>query len=305
MANRQMRAALLALFASATLSFIDNFVGPVAEEASIWQFQVVRTLIVIPILLTFARVTGQRVRPVSLRKTALRSFAVSTGLLIYFAALGVLPVAQAGAGLFSAPIWVLLFSALLFAARITLFQVGAMLTGFAGVLMLLQPDLTALSVLSLMPLVAGIFYGLGMLLTPYLCQDETPIALAMGIFVIMGTISLALLAYFTVFPVAEPTFLTGGWVAPTSRFFWLTALQGVGAVIAVSCIAEAYRIGTPSYVAVFEYSFLIFASLWAFLLWGLVSNAMALAGIIVILVSGVALTLRQARDDAVLPAPRK
>ncbi|MEB8388565.1 DMT family transporter [Rhodobacteraceae bacterium KMM 6894] len=296
MVNRQTRAALLALFASAVLSFIDNFVAPVAEEASIWQFQVVRTVIVIPILLIFARVTGHRLRPVSVRKTALRSIAVSTGLLIYFAALGVLPVAQAGAGLFSAPIWVLLFSALLFSARITWFQVAAILAGFAGVLMLLQPDLAALSLLSLMPLVAGVFYGLGMLLTPYLCGDDTPGALAMGIFLTMGTISLALLTYLTVFPAAEPTFLTGGWVAPTPRFFWLTAFQAIGAVIAVSCIAEAYRIGPPSYVAVFEYTFLIFASLWAFLLWGLPTNAIAIAGIAVILVSGVALTLRQARD---------
>jgi hypothetical protein len=29
-------------------------------------------------------------------------------------------------------------------------------------------------------------------------------------------------------------------------------------------VARAYRIGTPAMVAVFEYSFLIFASLWAF-----------------------------------------
>lgn len=297
LANSQTRAAVLALVASAILSFIDNFVGRVAEEAAIWQFQVVRALIAVPLLLVFGRATGQKVRPVKLRKTALRSLTVSAGLLIYFAALGVLPVAQAGAGLFSAPIWVLLFSALLFSVRITLLQVVAILAGFTGVLMLLQPDPETLSMLSLLPLAAGLFYGLGMLLTPYLCAEESPVALAIGIFIAIGSISAVMLIYFSLFPVVQPTFLTGGWVPPTPRFVWLTAFQAVGAVIAVTCIAEAYRIGTPAYVAVFEYSFLIFASLWAFMLWGLVTNALAMFGIAVILVSGTALTLWQSRVE--------
>ncbi|QIE46686.1 DMT family transporter [Pseudohalocynthiibacter aestuariivivens] len=293
MASHQVRAAFLALFASAVLSLIDNFVGLVAEEAAVWQFQVVRAMIAIPLLLVIGRLTGQTLRPANLRNVALRSVCVSVGLLIYFAALGALSVAQAGAGLFSAPIWVLLLSALLFNVRITLVKLLAILTGFAGVLMLLQPDIEALSMLSLLPLAAGVFYGLGMLLTPFLCHDETPVALAIGIFVAMGAMSLIMLIYFSLVPTANPTFLTGGWVAPTSRFFFLTAFQALGAVIAVICIAEAYRIGTPSNVAVFEYSFLIFASIWGFMLWGVMTDALAIFGIAIILASGTFLAFRQ------------
>jgi len=291
-ANPNTRAALLALFASAILSFIDNFVYSVSQEAGIWQFQVVRTLFAVPMLLLIAMITSHSLRPVNLGKLALRSLVVSTGLLIYFAALGVLPVAQAGAGLFSAPIWVLLFSALLFSVRITMFQLLAILIGFAGVLMLLQPDLQGLSKLSFLPLAAGLFYGLGMLLTPHLCAKESPITLTIGIFLTIGLISLALLFYFSMFPTENPTFLTQGWVAPTARFLWLTLLQGGGAVIAVSCISQAYRIGAPSYVAVVEYSFLIFASLWAFLLWGTPTNTLSVVGIVIILITGAVLTKR-------------
>jgi len=295
----QVRSALLAMFASAMLSFIDNFVGRVAEEAAIWQFQVVRALIAIPLLVIFGQLTGQALVPVNIPKLALRSLTVSIGLLIYFAALGVLPVAQAGAGLFSAPIWVLVFSAVFFSVRITLFQFVAIFAGFVGVLMLLQPDPVTLRALSLLPLAAGVFYGLGMLLTPYLCSDESPVALALGIFITIGLISFFMLVYFSLFPVVDASFLTGGWVAPSLRFIWLTFFQAAGAVIAVTCIAEAYRIGSPSYVAVFEYSFLIFASLWAFMLWGLETNFLAMLGIAVILISGAALTLRQSRTTVV------
>lgn len=297
LASLNTRAAILALFASAMLSFIDNFVGRVAEDAAIWQFQVVRALIAVPLLLLFGSVTAQALRPIDFWKTALRSLAVSIGLLVYFAALGVFPVAQAGAGLFSAPIWVLFFSALIFSVRITLFQVLAILAGFAGVLLLLQPDPETLSMLSLLPLTAGVFYGLGMLLTPYLCGDDSPVVLAIGVFVAIGMISLVMLMYFSLFPALDPTFLTGGWVTPSARFLWLTSFQAVGAVIAVTCITEAYRIGTPAYVAVFEYSFLVFASLWAFMLWGLQTNKLAMFGIAIILVSGTVLTLRASRTQ--------
>lgn len=295
LANPNTRAALLALFASAILSFIDNFVYVVSQEAGIWQFQIMRALFAVPVLLLIAKVTSHNLRPAHWGKLALRSLTVSTGLLIYFASLGILPVAQAGAGLYSAPIWVLLFSALLFATPITLLQLFAIICGFSGVLMLLQPDLAGLSNLSFLPLIAGLFYGLGMLLTGHLCVKESPLSLTIGVITTIGLISLGFLTYFTLSPVENPTFITSGWVTPTPRFLWLTLFQALGAVVAVSCISQAYRIGTPSYVAVIEYSFLIFASLWAYLLWGAKTNTLSVIGIMVILASGIALTNRHSK----------
>ena len=49
----------LALAASAVLSFIDNFVAPVSQEAGLWQFQVFRTLFAVPLLLVAARMSGE------------------------------------------------------------------------------------------------------------------------------------------------------------------------------------------------------------------------------------------------------
>lgn len=174
--DQGLKAAGLALAASAVLSFIDNFVAAVSQEAGLWQFQVFRTLFALPLLILAARISGQGIRPVNLPRLALRSLAVSVGLLIYFAALGSLPVSQAGAGLFSAPLWVALLSVVLFRQNIGLIGTGAVLLGFVGALMLLQPDLANLTTLSLLPLAAGFFYGLGMMLTRHLCAEESAIA---------------------------------------------------------------------------------------------------------------------------------
>ena len=49
--NNNIYAAVLALAASAILSFIDNFVFAVSKEAGLWQFQTFRTMIAIPLFL--------------------------------------------------------------------------------------------------------------------------------------------------------------------------------------------------------------------------------------------------------------
>jgi len=283
--TRNIAAAGLALAASAILSFIDNFVASVSQEAGLWQFQVFRTLFAVPFLVAAARIAKVSIRPVNMRRLIGRSLTVSVGLLIYFASLGALPVAQAGAGLFSAPLWVALLSVILFKQRIGAGGAFAVVLGFAGALMLLQPDIQSLTALSLLPLAAGLFYGYGMMLTRHFCADENPITLALGIFLTIGAVGLIMMLVVTLWP--GESFISSPWANPSARFLWLTLFQAVGAVIAVSIIAQAYRIGNPAFVAVFEYSFLIFASLWAFLLWGTATNALAWAGIVTILVSGL------------------
>lgn len=298
-ANNNFIGAVAAMLASAILSFSDNFVAAVAQEAGLWQFQVFRTLLAVPLLVLVGIALGASFRPKNMGKLLLRSVVVSAGLLLYFAVLGILPVAQAGAGLFSAPIWVMLLSIAFLGKRVGKRRVLAMIAGFAGVLMLLQPDLATLTVLSALPLLAGAFYGGGALITKHLCGGENALALAIGVFVMMGLASAGLLLFFTFNPTDPGTaqFFTRGWEPLTARFFWLTIGQSVGAAAAVAMIAQAYRIGEPDFVSVCEYSFLIFAAIWAYLLWGQPTNALAQGGIVVIILSGLAMYFLDRKAD--------
>ncbi|WP_299949584.1 DMT family transporter [uncultured Ruegeria sp.] len=289
--NSNLVAVFAALFASAVLSFSDNFVAAVSQEAGLWQFQVTRTLIAVPVIVLLAYLFGVPLRVRSMARLALRSLVISVGLLMYFASLGFLPVAQAGAGLFSSPIWVLVFAVIFLGKRVNIWQVTAMGLGFSGVLMLLQPDLSDASLLLLLPLASGALYGLGALVTKHLCQNENAPTLAVGVFSAMGLISLVLLIYFTAFPPQsdDAPFFARGWEGVSNRFLLLTFCQSLAAVAAVVVIAQAYRVGEPAFVAVCEYSFLVFAAIWTFLLWGETTNDLAVGGIIAILVAGISM----------------
>ena len=57
-------------------------------------------------------------------------------------------------------------------------------------------------------------------------------------------------------------------------------------------LTRAYQVGEASYIAVFEYSFLIFASFWAWVIWGDVLDTQAVLGIALIIASGAVIALR-------------
>ncbi len=291
--NTSFKAAFLALFASLILGFVDQFVIEVSNEAGLWQFQVFRALIALLMLFCFGFFKGTSFKIHNFKKLIIRSFAVSTGLLIYFISINLFSVSAAGSGLYTAPLWVLIFSLALFKTPITVFQFLAMAIGFLGALFVLQPDFKMLDSLFLLPLVSGLFYGLGMLLTGHYCQEEKPLILAIGVFITLGFFSFLVLLWFTFFPSEKPDFLTKGFQIPSLTFTWLTFIQALGAVFAVTFISEAYRIAPPPFVAVFEYSFLIFASFWAYILFETTHSIAALYGILLIILSGLLLSFYQ------------
>jgi drug/metabolite transporter (DMT)-like permease len=83
-------------------------------------------------------------------------------------------------------------------------------------------------------------------------------------------------------------------VHPTPLFWGVTLLQAAGALIGVGLLTRAYQIGETSYIAVFEYSFLISASFWGWVIWGDVLGGWSFVGLGLIIVSGGVIAVRSA-----------
>lgn len=278
------------------MGFIDNFVKLIAEDIGLWQFHAARSAVVLAILVSIARVAGWRVRPLKPWAVAARSFFVATAMILYFGAVAALPIAQVGAGLFTAPIFVLIISALFYRARIGRWRVLAVALGFAGVLLLLRPDAGAFSWFSMIPVLAGLCYAFGAVCTRAYCAGESTATLLAGFFVVLGLWGLLGLGYFWASGAAtEPVrdgFFGTGWQPWTARAASWTLAQGCVSLVAIACITRAYQIAEASHVAVFEYAFLISAGLWAYILWGEALGALGLLGIGLIVAAGIVIILR-------------
>ncbi len=295
--DRTLAAAGLIVCYAATIGFTDNFVRVIAGSAGLWQFHAMRSAIALAVLALVAAAVGWRLRPISWRAVAARSALHGLAMMIYFGALALLPVAQVAAGLFTAPIFVLLISRLAYGQRIGPMRIAAVCIGFLGVLLLLGPKVLAgASLTAVLPLASGAFYAMGNIATREWCVDESSPSLLAGFFAalgLFGAIGMAVL-WALPQPVAEGAagFVLRGSVMPDGRFWAWTAMQAVGSLLGVGLITRAYQIADASRASVIEYVILPASALWGWLLWGEVPGTTALVGMAMIAAAGIMIAAR-------------
>ena len=284
--------AALALIAgyAVLIGFTDNFVQVIAAELGLWQFHAMRTAMALLVLAAVAGPLRLRLRPVRWRAVAARSAIHATAMVIYFGALAFLPVAVVAAGLFTAPIFVLLIGGLIYRQAITAVQVAAVATGFAGVVLVLGPE--AMAGAAVLPVLAGALYAVGNVATRAWCGQESAAVLAAGFFAALGLFGLAGMAVLSALPVplsvAEGAagFLTRGVVWPGPAIWGWTLVQAVGSLLAVGLMVRGYQVTTAARASIFEYLVLPAAALWGWLLWGQMLAPRALLGLVLIALAG-------------------
>jgi drug/metabolite transporter (DMT)-like permease len=274
------------------LGFTDNFVRVIAAESGLWQFHALRSAMAIPLMVAAGLMLGMPLRPRRWGPVAVRGLIQATSMLIYFGALAFMPIAQVAAGLFTAPIFVLLFSAVLFGQRIGPRRLTAVGLGFLGILVMLRPDPTDLQLATFVPVAAGAFYGLSNLLTREWCAEEPVGALLLGFFLALGIAGLAGSFAVAGLPAREGVataadFLVRPWGPLSGLALMVIFVQAAGSLLAVGCIAWGYQSGDTSYLTVFEYFFLVTASFWAWVIWGETLDATGYLGIALIAGSGL------------------
>ena len=296
-ALRPRLAAASILGGMFVLGITDNFVPYISETGSLWQFHMVRGVLAVVLLALVAVVGIGVIRPVSWRAVLARSLFPASAMLIYFGCLSVLPIGVVVAGLFTAPLFVLLINVVFQGERVGLVRIGAVLSGFVGALLVIQPDPSALDPVAFAPIVAGMLYAVGAVVTRLWCAQESTIALSAGFF---GMLSVFGLIGLLILPAGGPAgfegFVLRGWVPLTGDMWFWIAVQAVGSIVGIGLIFRGYLLGEAGHVAVFEYSLLVFASFWAWVLWGQTVGLLALFGMAMIAVAGVVITLRT--DDA-------
>ncbi len=292
-----MRDSLIAPAAIVTgmlvLAISDNFISLVAERMSVWQYHAVRAAMVLPVmagamvLLGMGRSLWPR-RPAAV--FARSAFSISA-LLLYFSAIPAVSVSLAAAGLFTSPIFVVLISVLAFGERVGPRRIAGLVLGFAGVCLVLQIGTEPLRAMAIAPMIGGALYALNIIWTRRYCQEETAGALAfwnMAMFLLAGTIGMALTPWLS--GAVGHLEGTGFAVMPVQDMDW-TAIAIVGALGAAGgtgmvLLAIGYRGADSTFAALFDFSFLFWVPLFAWILHGDVLSWPVLSGMILIVVAG-------------------
>lgn len=295
-ADRTLAAAGFTLIYAFTIGYTDNQVRLIAQDAGLWQFHATRSVMAMGILALVALVFGMQLRPKSWGRVAVRSVLHAGAMMIYFGALAFLPVALVAAGLFTAPIFVLLISRFAFGRAVGLWQVLAVAVGFGGVVLVLGPQaLSGASLAALFPVLAAVMYALGNIATREWCEGESAATLLAGFFIalgICGALGMAVLALFPqVAPLGTDGFILRGPVVPTADFWFWTFVQAAGSLFGVGMAIRAYQLTQVGRASVLEYLILPASALWAYALWGEVLGWQAIAGMGLIAVAGAVIAL--------------
>jgi len=211
-----------------------------------------------------------------------RSALLVTATLSFFAALRFLPIAEASAITFIAPVFVVLLSPWMLGERLRRSRLVAALAGFAGILILLRPGSSILhpsvSLLFLTALSSALF----LMLTRKLTRDGGHTTLFYS--GLVGTLVLA--------PFVPAAIGAGAW---SPRDWVLFALLGALAGIGHAFLTRALSLAPPSLLAPFTYMQILWATAAGYLVFDHWPDGWSFVGMAVIVASGLALAWQERR----------
>lgn len=280
--SKLVTATVCAVAAVLMFTFDSALKKWLAADYSIWQIMLFRGLAgALPIFgyaLIFAGSTAVRSKQPGLQ--LLRAgFGLGANLL-FILAYREMPLAEAVAIGYAAPIFIVVLSVPLLSERVGVQRASAAVVGFLGVLLVAQPGAGLFSAGALYALGATLFYALLIIATRRLGSSDGALCTVLHTSGIYGLAS-ALVVPFV-------------WITPDAADLGLLVLVGLVGSAGTLLFAHAYRHAPAALLAPLDYSGLLWAGLIGFIIWQEVPGVAAVLGMIVIAGSGLFL-IRYAR----------
>jgi drug/metabolite transporter (DMT)-like permease len=226
----------------------------------------------------------------------LRTLVSAATAVSFVACLRLLPLADAVAIAFAGPLFMTALSVPMLRERVGPRRWAAILLGFIGVVVVLQPSGAGFGLGSLLALLAAFTYALSINLSRLMSDTESSAGMMfwLSIFLLLGT---GLLTPFD-------------WRTPDLGDSLLFVLLAITGTLGQFFLIQAFRYGEVSLLAPLEYSALLWATLFGFLFWQQLPTPTVLGGTAVIIASSLYVVHRESRaarrrelEIALPPAP--
>ncbi|WP_137974098.1 DMT family transporter [Pseudomonas sp. F(2018)] len=202
--------------------------------------------------------------------------------LLFYSGLRYIPLGEATAVIFLAPLVVVVLSVLWLKEAVSRGVWLAVGGGLLGVLLIVRPGGELFTPASLLPLAAAFCFGLYQLLTRRLSATDAP-ATSNFLTALVGSLGTGLLLPWT-------------WQTPAPMDVLLMAALGGLAMTGHMLLTHAYRFASAASLAPFTYGQILIAALIGVVVFGHLPDAWAVLGMAVIILSGAALAWSQRRS---------
>jgi drug/metabolite transporter (DMT)-like permease len=288
------------LAAMLVLSAQDAFIKSISTAYPLHQIILVRACVALSLVSLVVRWEGglgilRSSRP---GLQALRGLLIVMANTMFFLGLAALPLAEAVAIFFIAPVFITALAAPILGERIGPYRWTAVIIGLLGVIIMMRPGTGAFRPEAFFPVGAALAYALMQMLTRRLGVVSKASALAFYIqltFVIISTLIGLSLGDGRFAGSGHPSleFLMRAWTRPDPADLALMILIGVLSAVGSYMMSQAYRKGEAAIIAPFEYLALPLSVMWGYLLWSELPNGTAWLGMALIVGAGLFLFYRE------------
>ena len=210
-----------------------------------------------------------------------RAALMFAALVCFYLAIRTMPLADAIAISFSAPLFMAALSMPLLGERVGPRRWAAVVIGFIGVLVAARPGAGMFDTAALLVVGASLCYALTMIATRRLTRSET----AGAVMIYFNLASLALAG----------VFMPLQWVTPEPADAVLLCAIGLIGGVGAYFTVQSLRLAPVAVIAPFDYSSLLWATLYGYLLWSDLPGAAVLTGAAIIIGSNLYILHRETR----------
>lgn len=290
------RAVFYMVSAIALQIMLDASVKWLTEGYTVMQIAFIRYVFTIVIATMIAARAGGLETLKTKRPGAhlLRSGLNLATMLTFYLALSLLPLADAIAISFAAPLFMTALSGPLLGERVGLHRWSAVLIGLGGVVLILQPGGAGFTPGALLALASALFYALSLISSRQMSRTEN---------------SHNILFYYsvTVLAVAGTTGILGEtallpdleWSPLRMEDLWIFVIVGCAGSACQFFFNQAFRYGEVSMLAPLEYTALLWGIAYGLIIWGDLPSPIVLAGAAVVACSSLYIARREAKAAAV------
>ena len=250
-----LRGALWMVLAGVFFTILSIMIRMASREVHILEVVFFRYFINLIIMLPWLLRIGYRgLKPNNLKFYVARSSCSFMGALCWFAAMALMPLAEATALGFTTPLFATLGAVLFLSETVRARRWVALFIGFMGTLIILRPGFSVITAPALFAVFGALFIAGSALFVKVLSRTDSPNTIVLYTGILATPISLIPAAFVWVWPSFE------GWL-------WLV---GVGAMATFGHLAytRAFAVADTSAVLPFDYIRLIFVAIAAFILFG-------------------------------------
>ncbi|PKQ12181.1 MAG: EamA/RhaT family transporter [Alphaproteobacteria bacterium HGW-Alphaproteobacteria-1] len=226
-----------------------------------------------------------------------RAFLFAVGFAMFYAAFPFMGLAEVSTIFFSAPLLTALMAALFLGERIGAHRAAALVVGFAGVVIAMNPMGGQFSMVAVLPLLCALTYAASQIIARRIGERESTLTVGLYTLCFSGVMIVPIGWGVAHLVPLTPETAHLRWSLPEGVIADLPRLAGLGAIgmVAYMLASRAYQVAAASLVAPFDYTYLPFAAVLGYLVWAEVPSQATLTGMALIIGAGLYIGWRELR----------